>query len=165
MSAVFGGDVSALTEAAGHLNAIEADLALARGRVIHARFLDAMSRPTEAPDEGAAVELVLLERALELYRSLQDVRGEAQALFWIGTYHQVLRRDDATAVPALEQARALAAQAEDPLTLSYALRHLGIAGHRAGRLDEARSYLEESTRLRRLLGFAPGVAANLVLQP
>lgn len=145
MSAVFGGDVSALTEAAGHLNAIEADLALARGRVIHARFLDAMSRPTEAPDEGAAVELVLLERALELYRSLQDVRGEAQALFWIGTYHQVLRQDDATAVPALEQARPLAAQAEDPLTLSYALRHLGIAEHRAGRLDEARSYLEEST--------------------
>lgn len=48
------------------------------------------------------------------------------------------------------------------MTLSYALRHLGIAAHRAGQLDEARRYLEESTRLRRQLGFGPGVAANLV---
>jgi hypothetical protein len=38
---------------------------------------------------------------------------------------------------------------EISLTLSYALRHLGIAEHRAGHLDQARSYLEESTRLRR----------------
>jgi hypothetical protein len=53
-------------------------------------------------------------------------------------------------------------RAGDPLSLSYALRHLGIAEHRAGHLDKARSYLEESTRLRRQLGFGPGVAANLV---
>lgn len=36
------------------------------------------------------------------------------------------------------------------------------AEHRAGRLDTARDLLEESTRLRRELGFRPGVAANLV---
>ena len=42
------------------------------------------------------------------------------------------------------------------------MRHLGIAEHRAGHLDKARSYLEESTRLRRQLWFGPGVAANLV---
>ncbi len=159
--AVFGGDASALAEAERHLDAVEADLALTRGRVIHARFLDPTSRTLEAPDD-VADELALFERAIKLYRSLGDVRGEAEAQFWIGTFHQVVRHDDAAAVPALEGARALATQADDPLTLSYALRHLGIAEHRAGRLDEARSYLEESTRLRRQLGCGPGVAANLV---
>lgn len=107
-------------------------------------------------------ELVLFERALELYRSLVDIRGEAEAQFWIGTCHQVLRHDDAAAVPALQRARALATQADDPRALSYALRHLGIVEHRAGQLDDARRYLEESTRRRRQLGFGPGVAANLM---
>jgi hypothetical protein len=46
--------------------------------------------------------------------------------------------------------------------MSYALRHLGIAEHRAGRLDTARERLEASVRLRREIGFLPGVAANLV---
>lgn len=32
----------------------------------------------------------------------------------------------------------------------------------AYRLDEARAHFEESTRLRRELGFLPGVAANLI---
>jgi len=75
---------------------------------------------------------------------------------WIGIFDQVVRHDDATAVPALERARALATEADDPLTLSYALRHLGIAEHRVGKLDEARNYLEESTRLRRQLGLRQG---------
>ena len=144
-----------------YLSAVEADLALARGRVLHARFLDATSRRLEAGAD-VADELVLFERSVELYRNVGDVRGEAEAQFWIGTFHQVVRNDDASAVPALERARALATQADDPLSLSSALRHLGIAGHRAGHLDKARCYLEESTRLRRQIGFGPGVAANLV---
>ena len=39
--AVFGGDASGLAEADRYLSAVEADLALARRRVLHARFLDA----------------------------------------------------------------------------------------------------------------------------
>jgi hypothetical protein len=46
--------------------------------------------------------------------------------------------------------------------MSEALRHLGIAEHAAGRLDAAWERLEESVRLRREIGFMPGVAANLV---
>lgn len=46
--------------------------------------------------------------------------------------------------------------------MSYALRHLGIAEHAAGRLQAARERLQESVRLRREAGFLPGVAANLV---
>ncbi|MET9339195.1 tetratricopeptide repeat protein [Nonomuraea sp. NPDC003804] len=152
--AVFAGDTHALAAAEHALNAVEADLALARGRLVHARFLDGGAEDPR--------ELELFERAADLYRTLGDTRGEAEALFWIGAFHQVVRGDDGVAVPALERSRALAAAAGDSLTTSYALRHLGIAAHHAGRLDTARTHLEESVRLRRGLGFHAGVAANLV---
>jgi tetratricopeptide (TPR) repeat protein len=152
--AVFGGDGSALAAADQELDAVEADLALARGKVVHARFL-------EERVEGAT-ELELLERAARLYRQLGDARGEGEALFWVGTFHQVVRDDTETALPAFTRALDLATRADDRLTMSYALRHLGFAEHMAGRLDTARERLEESTRLRRELGFLPGVAANLV---
>ncbi len=64
--------------------------------------------------------------------------------------------------PTLHRAGQLASRAGDRLTLSYVLRHLGIAEHTAGRLDQARELLEHSTMLRRELGFQAGVAANLV---
>ena len=152
--AVFGGDSGALATAERELDAVEADLALARGRILHARFLEERTE-----DSG---ELPLFERASRLYRALGDARGEAEALFWVGCFHQVVREDNETAVPALERSLELAARAGDGLTESYALRHLGIAEHSAGRLDAARERLEESTRLRQEVGFLPGVAANLV---
>ncbi|MEJ3748423.1 tetratricopeptide repeat protein [Actinomycetes bacterium KLBMP 9797] len=152
--AVFGGDTSAVETAERELAAVEADLALARGRIRHARFLQGSGEDPE--------ELTLFQRAAQLYRELRDVRGEADALFWIGTFHQVVRQDGTAAVPFLVRSRDLAAEAGDALIMSYALRHLGIAEHAAGRLDAARHLLEESTRLRRGLGFLPGVAANLV---
>lgn len=168
--AVFGGDASALAEADRELDAVEADLAtagtgrdlgvveaalaLARGRVVHARFLE--------HHEEDSRELELFERAADLYRRLGDERGEGEALFWIGCFHQVVRHDDEAAGPALRRSYEVAARTGDRLTMSYALRHLGIAEHRAGRLEAARERLEESVRLRRELGFDPGVAANLV---
>lgn len=158
-AAVFGGDDEAVAASDRELDAVEADLALARGRNTHARFLAERHRG-EGRDDPA--ELASFERAAELYRRLGDVRGEGEASFWLGTYHQVVRDDAATAVPFFERARTLATDTGDRLTLSYALRHLGIAEHAAGRLDAARDLLTESTRLRRELGFRPGVAANLV---
>ncbi len=152
--AVFGGDPSGLEPAERELDAIEADTAVARGRLLHARYL--------ADRQEDPRELALFERAAELYRHAGDRRGEAEALFWIGTCHQVVRQSNDAALPALRRSRELATQSGDELTLSYALRHLAIAAHGAGRLDEGRALLEESTRLRRSLGFLPGVAANLV---
>jgi len=38
-SAVFGGNAEALSTGDRELDAVEADLALARGRLLHARFL------------------------------------------------------------------------------------------------------------------------------
>lgn len=155
--AVYGGDAGALTGAGRALDAVEADTALARGKVLHARFQTAPAPAAEDP-----AELPSFERALELYRALGDARGEAEALFWIGCVHQILRGDDETAVPFLERSGRLAAQTGDQRTRSEALRHLGIAAHTAGRLDEARERLEESSRLRRETGSMAGVAANMV---
>ncbi|MEU8391682.1 tetratricopeptide repeat protein [Micromonospora sp. NPDC048843] len=159
--AVFGGDTSGLIDAEKGLDAIEADAALARGMILHARFQNAPADAGSSPTEDPA-ELPLFERALELYRALGDPRGEAEALFWIGCLHQFIRRDDETAVPYLERSCLLAAQTGDKPTRSEALRHLGIAAHAAGRLDEARERLEESTRLRREVGALPGVASNMI---
>jgi tetratricopeptide (TPR) repeat protein len=161
--AVFDGDASGevLATADRELDGVEADLALARGRILHTRFLEQRDHD---PDRAVADprELVLFERAAELYRDRADGRGEGEALFWVGCFHQVVRRDDETAVPILERSRELAERAGDTRTLSEVLRHLGIAEHRAGRLDAAREELEQSSRLRREIGQLPGVAANLV---
>jgi tetratricopeptide (TPR) repeat protein len=152
--AVFGGDASAVASADRELNAVEADLALARGRVVHARFLQDRH---EDPHE-----LELFERAAEVYRQLGDLRGEAESLFWVGAFHQVVRDDHDTALPALERSYELAAQVGDAATMSYALRHLAFVAQVAGEMGTARERLEESTRLRREIGFLPGVAANLL---
>ncbi len=92
--AVFGGDASALSVAEAELDSVEADLALARGRVIHARFLGRQVADSSAtlPDgDEDPHELTLFERAAQLFETLGDVRGEGEALFWIGTFHQVVR--------------------------------------------------------------------------
>jgi tetratricopeptide (TPR) repeat protein len=152
--AVFGGDASALEDADRDLDRVDADLALARGRIMHGHFL---TQGREHPQE-----LEMFERAADLFRQAGDVKCEAEALCWVGIFHQVVRNDDEAALPMFERAAELAAQAGDKLVLSYALRHQGIAEHLAGHLDVARERLEESIRLRQEVGFAAGVAANMV---
>lgn len=159
--AVFSGDAGPLAEADRELDAAEADLAVARGRLMHTRFL---LRRDQDPDAAPEIpdELPLFERAAALYRSLGDARGEAEALFWVGCFHQVMGRDNATAVPVLERSLELAAGAGDKAVMAETLRHLGIAAHFGGQPEAARQRLEESTRLRRELGHLPGAAANMV---
>ena len=159
--ALFESDGEALAQAERELDGVEADLALARGRVIHGRFLQQRAEDPEQIHEDPR-ELALFERAAELYRARGDVRGEAESLFWVGCCHQVVRRDNEAAVPVLWQSLELATETDDMTTMSEALRHLGIAEHAAGRLGAARLHLEESTRLRREMGAGLGVASNLV---
>jgi tetratricopeptide (TPR) repeat protein len=152
--AVFAGDVDAMPAADRELDEVEADLALARGRITHARFL--------AERQEDPRELDLFERAAELYERLGDRRGEAEALFWVGIFHQVVHDDSAAALPYLERSYELAVETDDKLTQSYAVRHLGFADLAGGNVETARERLEESVRLRREIGFAPGVAAGLL---
>jgi len=159
--AVHTGDAAPLGQADRELDAAEADLAVARGRVMHTRFLLRRDQDLAAAEEDAD-ELALFDRAARLYRTLGDVRGEAEALFWAGCLHQIIRHDDATAVPLLERSLELASRAGDRETMAEAQRHLGIAAHRAGNLGEARRRLEEATLLRRQTGQLPSAAANMV---
>jgi hypothetical protein len=152
--AVFGGEIEGLAVAEGELDRVEADLALARGRVVHARFL------LERREDPA--ELGLFTKARELYRALGDERGEAEACFWVGTFHQLLRGHHEAALPELRRSRELAERTGDRLTLSYAVRHLGFAAMAAGDLAGAERLLTESVDLRRELGFTAGVAAGLL---
>jgi hypothetical protein len=152
--AVFGGNAEALSIAELELDEVEAGLALARGRILHARFLEQRREDLR--------ELPLFELAAELYRKLGDVRGEAEALFWVGCFHQVIRGDNDAAAAVLARSYELSSAAGDKLTMSYAVRHLGFADMAAGRTTEARERLDESVALRREIGFMPGVAAGLV---
>jgi tetratricopeptide (TPR) repeat protein len=159
--AIFAGDQEALTKARRLLDEVTAGLALASGRIMHGEFLlertQDRDRARENPDE-----LPSFERAARLYQALGDQRGEAEALFWIGCCHQIVRRDNDAAVPVLERALSLATAAGDQATMGEALRHLGIAEQAADRFDQARARLEESTALWRQIGQRAGVAANLV---
>jgi tetratricopeptide (TPR) repeat protein len=159
--AIFEGDRAPLTEASRLLTGVEAGLALANGQIMHGEFL---LRRSEDPDQAVENpgELPSFERAAALYAELGDQRGEAGALFWIGCCHQIVRRDNDSAVPLFERALSLAKQTGDHAVMAEALRHLGIAEHAAGRLDQARARLEESTALRRQVGHTIGVATNLI---
>ncbi|MFE5035488.1 tetratricopeptide repeat protein [Streptomyces sp. NPDC056683] len=153
-AAMFGGDASALDRSDDVLDAVEARLSMARGKVLHVRFLN--------DREENSREVALFERAAELYRRLEDASGEAHALFWIGCWHQVVKGEGATGRPYFEQSYALAKSVGDRLTMSYAVRHLGFTDKDAGRLDLARERLAESVALRREIGFRPGEAAGLL---
>ncbi|HEY2549895.1 MAG TPA: tetratricopeptide repeat protein [Streptosporangiaceae bacterium] len=159
--AVFGGDASLLDEADRELDAAEAELALARGRILHTRFLLQRDHDPASATENPA-ELPFFERAAQRFHRLDDVSGEAEALFWAGCFHQVVRRDNVAAVRLLQRSLELATEAGEKATMAEALRHLGIDAHFTGHPDVARRHLEESTRLRREIGLMPGVAANLV---
>ncbi|MFJ9708647.1 tetratricopeptide repeat protein [Streptomyces sp. NPDC101234] len=153
-AAMFGGDTSALNRSDDVLDAVEAPLSMARGKVLHVRFLN--------DREENSRELTLFEHAAELYRRLGDVSGEADALFWIGCWHQVVKGDGPTGRPYFERSYALAKSVDDRRTMSYAVRHLGFADKDAGDFDQARERLTESVSLRREIGFRPGEAAGLV---
>ena len=152
--ALFAGDEDARRLAGEELTRAEALLALGRGRMAHAQYL---VERTEDPRE-----LELFERALELARTLGDRALEAQALFWVGLVHQVVRGDSPGSLRFFQDSYDFAHELGDTLTMSYAARHLGFVDLDAGRPDEARARFEESVELRRADGFLPGVAAGLL---
>lgn len=152
--ALFAGDADARTAAARELDRAEARLLLERGRVLHAAFL--------AEREEDPRELEFFEAGLALAKTSGDERLVAEALFWIGIVHQVVRGDNAASLPFFEESYAMASELGDRKLVSYAVRHLGFVHATAGRADEAWAAFEESVRLRREESFEPGVAAGLL---
>lgn len=152
--ALFAGNEEARRRAGDELARAEVLLALGRGRMVHAEFLTARKEDPR--------ELELFERALELARSLGDRGLEAQALFWVGLVHQVVRGDSPASLRFFQDSYDVAQELGDTLTMSYAARHLGFADLEAGRDEDAWKRFEESVALRRADGFLPGVAAGLL---
>jgi len=123
--AVFDGDATALDRADRALDSVEAELSLARGRVLHGRHL--ADRREGVAEAGVADELALFERSASLCRRSGDQRREAEALLWLGIFHQVRREDNATAAPLLARAAELATLVGDRLTLSYVVSAVAAA--------------------------------------
>ena len=119
--ATFGGDESAIARSEEVLSSLEADLSMARGRLAHARFL-AGSERAEA-DRG---ELAQFQRGAELYGSVADERGLAEALLWIGIAHQVVSGNLEAASEPLHRisvARAVAVDVRVPDALGARSEH------------------------------------------
>jgi tetratricopeptide (TPR) repeat protein len=154
--ATFGGRPELIADGERELDAIEADLALARGKLLHARFLDGRANRDER-------ELPLFERAVELYRELDDGANLANALFWVGCCHQVVLDDEQAALDYFHTAYDLAAELGADLVRSFAVRHLGFAALSTGELDLARTRFDESLRLRREADAEPPVVAAAII--
>jgi hypothetical protein len=143
--ALFEEDAAALTEAGRELDAVKADLALARGRLLHGRLFEQRNDNPAQAAEGPR-ELPLFEQAAQLYQGIGDDRGEAEAMFWIGCCHQVIRRDDDAAVPVLERSLALASQAGDKEDDGRGAAPPGHRGAPGGRPDLHRRWTGPSPR-------------------
>ena len=154
--ATFGGRPELIAAGEDELDLIEADLALARGKLLHARYLDNREQVGER-------ELRLFEHAARLYEKLGERAKLANALFWVGCCHQVVLDDEAAALDYFHSSYDLAAELDEDVTRSFAVRHLGYAAQSAGELDLAETRFTESLRLRREAG-APGsmVAAAII---
>ena len=147
-------DEQSLADATATLTTLEAHWLLARGRVCHARFIvDHIVREDE---------LVTFERALKLCLETADLRGAAEAEFWIGTFYQTARSDEDAALPHLHRAAELAKQVDDPLILSAVERHLAFHAAIVGNMETAEAHMVTSVNMRRDIGFMAGVASNLV---
>jgi DNA-binding SARP family transcriptional activator/tetratricopeptide (TPR) repeat protein len=104
--------------------------------------------------------LPLAEEAVQIYRSLGDQRGEAQALDQVGLAHQRAGRSrDSLAYFA--EARVLYGGAEDPHGVADTLSHSGIASWQLGRYRDAMNILRDALVLYRAAGDRRGEAKTL----
>lgn len=108
----------------------------ARGMALHAAFLDS-DRTHEPPDE-----LTAFERGLALRQQDGDERAIAESLFHVGLVYGVARQNHQQALPYFEESYRRATLANDPITASYAIRHIAFARHAAGDNTAARAALE-----------------------
>ncbi len=155
--AVFGGSRPAVDAGLVATRHAQAVVDLARGKLLHARYLAADERSGDVPEELAA-----FESAAEGFAAVGDERGRGEALLWRGLCDQVVRSDFEAALPFLESAPDVAGDQRDDPTLSYAERHLGFHAWEAGRAADARTHLERSVQLRRALDWRAGTAAALL---
>lgn len=127
----------------------------ALGFSLHITYID--SGQSKEPED----ELDFFQRGLEL-RQKDGTRSQiAESIFHVGLVHDVIRRDYETALKYHQEAYDLAHEANDKVTASYAIRHIGFAHVVANEMEAAREALMESLQLREEAGFTPGIAFAL----
>jgi tetratricopeptide (TPR) repeat protein len=104
--------------------------------------------------------LPLAEEAVEIYRSLGNRRGEAEALDKVGLAHQRAGRSR-DSLAYFTEARTLYGRAEDPHGVADTLTHSGIASWQLGRCREAMDILREALLLYQAAGDRRGEAKTL----
>lgn len=124
-----------------------------------ARALDILGEvATEVGEYQAAPDL--FEQALEIYRDLKDLAGEADMLMQLGW--AAMRLGDYPAADRfLNEARLLFERLQQSTLLAQALSGLGELAVRRGEVKNAQNFLNESLRLRRELGERWGEAVSL----
>lgn len=132
------------------------DVHNAIGLSIHTDYL-AGDRSQEPEDEMGH-----FEQGLELRRQGGTAAQLAESLFHVGLVHDVIRHEPEQAAVYHQQAYDLAMEANDKVTASYAIRHLGFTRWDADDRKGAAVALRESWQLREEAGFVPGAAFALI---
>lgn len=130
----------------------------AKGMSLHVTYLES-DRSRELDEE-----LLFFERGLALRQQGDDQAAIAESLFHVGLVYGVVRSEHERALPFFEDAYHRATDAHDPITASYAIRHIAFARAAAGDMPAAQAALAESLRLREAANFMPGVAMALMIQ-
>lgn len=124
----------------------------AMGFSLHITYVD--SDRTKEPEN----ELAFFQRGLELRKKGGTTAQVAESLFHVGIVYDVIRKDYEQALQYHQAAYDLACEADDKVTASYAIRHIGFAHAAAKDWEAAKRALTESLQLREAAGFTPGIA-------
>lgn len=94
----------------------------------------------------------LFESALRIRKEINDKRGTAESLFYLGIIFERLEDVD-KALSLYEESNRVSDNCDCRLEKSYATRHIAFVKEREGNYEEAIEYFTESLRLREDIGF------------
>ena len=106
------------------------------------------------------IGLSYIEQARERFHRLDDLRGEANALWGLGNYHY-FRNDEGNGIEEFRQALEMFRRSNDLTMEAWALHMLGTGLLRNGDVDEAREHIEHAIRHFHAAGDAAGLTLTL----
>ena len=135
--------------------ALLGDVYDAMGFSLHAAYLE--SDRSKEPEQ----EMDFFKLGLDLRKEHGSSSHIAESVFHIGLVHDVVRQEYDKALPYHQEAYKLAMEADEKLTMSYAIRHIGFTKLANEDIAGATEAFTESLELRQSIRFVPGVAFAL----